>query len=128
MMFGKVAPAPVSFTWAAAGAANVRAAASASSGDFVIRNASSWLERELGLEQSLGPRRVVRGIQDRGLIIRVVPVSEQPPVRRQLIRHTADEPRLLVHGTCLLVCDVDARDNGGLGLWELVHAERAVHV
>src|SRR2546430_16985158 len=59
------------------------------------------LERELGLEQGLRAVRIVRGVQGWGLIAGVVPLSEQPPVRRELIRHTANEPRLLVRGTGL---------------------------
>src|SRR5256885_7817748 len=68
------------------------------------------LERELGLEQGLRAGRIVRGVQGWGLIVGVVPVSEQPPVRRELIRHTANEPRLLVRGTGLQVRDVDASE------------------
>src|SRR6267143_2050992 len=128
MMFGNVAPAPFSFTCAAAGAASVKAAASASSGDFVMRDASSWLERELGLEQGLRAGRIVRGVQGWGLIVGVVPVSEQPPVRRQLIRHTANEPRLLVRGTGLQVRDVDASEDCDFGVGDLVDTEPAVDV
>src|SRR2546426_4759799 len=48
-----VAPAPLSFAWAAAGAATTRAAARASRGAFFIPRTSSELERELRLEQQL---------------------------------------------------------------------------
>src|SRR5207247_8750694 len=95
MMLGNVAPAPFSFTWAAAGAASVRAVASASSGAFIIRDASSWLERELRLEQGLGANRVLRH-QRRPLEVDVVPVAKQPPAGGELIRHAADKPSLLV--------------------------------
>src|SRR5207244_5006490 len=88
MMLGNVAPAPFSLTWAAAGAASVRAVASARSGAFIMRDASSWLERELRLEQGLGANRVLRH-QRRPLEVDVVPVAEQPPVGGELIRHAA---------------------------------------
>src|SRR2546430_15594040 len=63
-----------------------------------------------------------------GLILGVPPPPENPPVRCQLIRHTADETRLLVDGAGLFMRDVDTRDHRGLGLGELVDAEGAVHV
>src|SRR5213593_1409437 len=128
MMFGNVAPAPFSFTCAVAGAASVRAVASASSGDFVIREASSWLERELGLEQGLGANRILRHHRS-PLEVDVVPVAEQPPVGSELIRHTADKPSLLVGGVPRLgVLDIHAGDDGRLRLGELVDAECAVDV
>src|SRR5213596_1587743 len=126
MILGNVAPAPLSFTWAAAGAASVRAVASASSGAFIIRDASSWLERELRLEQGLGANRVLRH-QRRPLEVDVVPVAEQPPVGAELIRHAADKPSLLVGGVSRLrVLDVHAGDDRRLRLGELVDAEGAV--
>src|SRR6058998_128585 len=128
MMLGNVAPAPFSFTWAAAGAASVRAVASASSGAFIIRDASLWLERELRLEQGLGANRVLRH-QRRPLEVDVVPVAEQPPVGAELIRHAADKPSLLVGGVSRLrVLDIQASDDGSLRLGKLVHAECAVDV
>src|SRR2546425_481459 len=128
MMFGNVAPAPFSFTCAVAGAASVRAAASASSGNFSIRDASSWLERELGLEQGLGANRILRH-QRRPLEVDVVPVAEQPPVGGELIGHAADEPSLLVGRVSRLgMLEIHARDDGRLGLGELVDAECAVDV
>src|SRR5437879_9264606 len=86
------------------------------------------LERELGLEQGLRAVRIVRGVQGWGLIVGVVPVSEQPPVRRQLIRDTANEPRLLVRGTGLQVRDVDASEDCDFGVGDLVDTEPAVDV
>src|SRR5213592_239315 len=103
MILGNVAPAPFSFTWAAAGAASVRAAARAMRGHFVIRVSSSELEIDLGLEQSLGPGREVRGVEGIGLIVRVIPVCQQPPVGRELIGDAGDKPCLLVHRTRLPV-------------------------
>src|SRR6266702_4916165 len=126
MILGNVAPAPLSFTWAGAGAASVRAVASASSGAFIIRDASSWLERELRLEQGLGANRVLRH-QRRPLEVDVVPVAEQPPVGGELIRHAADIPSLLVGGVSRLrVLDVHAGDDRRLRLGELVDAEGTV--
>src|SRR5205807_7171081 len=119
---------PISFslTWAAAGAASVRAVASARSGAFIMRDASSWLERELRLEQGLGANRVLRH-QRRPLEVDVVPVAEQSPVGGELIRHAADKPSLLVGGVSRLrVLDVHAGDDRRLRLGELVDAECAV--
>src|SRR2546422_11503589 len=92
MMLGNVAPAPLSFTCAAAGAASVRAARASSLVVFMaIWTSGSVLERELGLKQGLRTRGVVGGVQDVGLIVRVIPVREQAPVGRQLIGYAADE-------------------------------------
>src|SRR5437879_9537704 len=101
MMLGNVAPAPLSFTCARAGAASASAAATAMRGDFVIPVSSSELERELSLEQRLGPVCVVGGVQGIGLIVRVVPIEQQPPVGRQLVRRPTDDARLLVDDTSL---------------------------
>src|SRR5205823_13759082 len=128
MMLGNVAPAPLSFTCAAAGAARAARAARASRGALVMVRASSGLEIDLGLEQGLRARREVGRVQGGGLVVRVVPVTQQPPVGRQLIGHAPDEARLLVCRTGLPVRDVDARDDTDLGLRDLVDAERAVDV
>src|ERR1043166_9778194 len=77
MMLGNVAPAPLSFTCARAGAASARAAATASRRDFVMVRASSELEIDLRLEQGLRARREVRRVQGVGLEVRVVPVRER---------------------------------------------------
>src|SRR6184192_4972450 len=125
MMLGNVAPAPFSLTWAAAGAASVRAVASARSGAFIMRDASSWLERELRLEQGLGANRILRHHRS-PLEVDVVPVAEQPPVGGELIRHAPDKPSLLVGRVSRLgVLDIHASDDGGLCLRELVDAEGA---
>src|SRR5438270_11329458 len=128
MMFGKVAPAPLSFTCAAAGAARAARAASASREDFVMVRASSELEIDLRLEQGLRACREVGRVQGGGLVVRVVPVTQEPPVGRELIGQAPDEARLLVHGTGLPVPDVDAPDDPDLGLRDLVDAECAVDV
>src|SRR6266566_2599039 len=111
MMFGNVAPAPVSFTWATAGvagAARAARAASTSQRVCVITGVLSGLEGELRLKQGLRPREVGRG---RGvLVVEVVPVGEYPQLGVDLIGHAADETRQAVpthgrgHG-------VDARDH-----------------
>src|SRR3989442_6446268 len=97
MMFGNVAPAPVSFTGGAAGATGAAAAAraaraaSTSQRVCVITGVLSGLEGELRLEQGLRPRQIGRG---RGvLVVQVVPVGEHPELRVDLIGHAADEPR-----------------------------------
>src|ERR1051325_8013906 len=127
MMVGNVSPARLSFTCARARGASARAAATASRGDFVMVRASSELEIDLRLEQGLRARREVRRVQGVGLEVRVVPVREQAPVGRQLIRHAGDIAGPLVDGTGLWVRDVDARDHRGLRLRELEDAEPAVH-
>src|SRR6266571_5476579 len=96
MILGNFAPAPLSFTCAPVGAARVRAAAMATSGDRIMR-VPRPLERELRLEQGLGANRVLRH-QRRPLEVDVIPVAEQPPVGGELIRHAADKPSLLVGG------------------------------
>src|SRR5205807_1124100 len=114
MMFGKVAPAPLSFTCAPAGAARTARAASASREDFVMVRASSELEIDLSLEQGLRARGFLRR-RGRSLIGHVVPVAEQAPIGGELVRYAADEASLLVSGVSRLgVEDVDAGDEGGL--------------
>src|SRR5207248_662648 len=118
--------APLSFTWAGAGAASARAAATPSRAVFFMPSTSSVLERELGLEQGL---RAGGFLRRRSLVAQVVPVAEQAPIGRELVRHAADEASLLVGGVSRLrVEDVHARDDGGLGPCELVDAEGAVEV
>src|SRR5437773_4551235 len=109
MISANVAPAPLSFSWAAAGAGSVRAVASASSGAFIIRDASSWLERELRLEQGLGANRVLRH-QRRPLEVDVVPVAEQPPVGGELIRHAADKQ--IGRASCRERVEIEVGDRG----------------
>src|SRR6267378_7311221 len=132
MMFGNVAPAPVSFTWAEPGAARAAEAASAttSAGQRVciLRGTSSWLERELRLEQGLRADRILRH-QGCPLEADVVPVAEQPPVGGELIRYAADEPSLLVgRASRLGVLDIHAGDDSRLRVGEFVDTERAVDV
>src|SRR5437879_13040122 len=99
MMLGNVAPAPLSFTCAAAGAASVRAARASSLVVFMaIWTSGSVLERGLGLKQGLRTRGVVGGVQEVGLVVRVIRVREQGQVWGKVIGTAADEPRLLVDG------------------------------
>src|SRR5256886_14309841 len=125
MMLGNVAPAPLSFTCARAGAASARAA-TPSRAVFFMPSTSSVLERELGLEQGLRAGGFLRR-GGRSLIAHVVPVAEQAPIGGELVRHAADDTGLLVGRVSRLrVEDVHARDDGGLGRRELVDAEGAV--
>src|SRR5437660_11634910 len=101
MMLGNVAPAPLSFTWAGAGAASARAAATPSRAVFFMPSTSSVLERELGLEQGLRAGGFLRR-RGRSLVAQVVPVAEQAPIGRELVRHAADEASLLVGGVSRL--------------------------
>src|SRR5438105_12407963 len=114
MMFGKVAPAPLSFTCAPAGAARTARAASASREDFVMVRASSELEIDLSLEQGLRARGFLRR-RERSLIGHVVPVAEQAPIGGELVRHAADDAIVLVcRVSRLRVEDVHTRDDGDL--------------
>src|SRR5690348_6709094 len=126
MMFGNVAPAPLIFTWADAGTASARAAR-ARSGCLVIGDTSSSLEVELSLEIELGPHGLLSRV-GRAREAQVVPIEQQPPVGCHLVRGTADDAGLLVIHAGLRVRDVDPRDQSGLAVGELVHAEGAVHV
>src|SRR6266566_465829 len=128
MMFGNVAPAPLSFTCAPAGTASARVATRAMSWDRFMIVVPRRLERELGLEQGLRARGFLprRG---RSLVGHVVPVAEHPEVRADLVGDPADETGLLVGGVPRLrVENVDAREQGRLARRELVYAERAVDV
>src|SRR5712692_11734427 len=100
MMFGNVAPAPVSRTCAAAGAAAQVRAARTRRRRFVMTGALGMiaLERELALEQRLRPGRDVGGVQGVRLEVQVVPVEQQPPVGRELVGDPADDPRVLGGG------------------------------
>src|SRR6266540_4178084 len=95
MMFGNVAPAPLSFTWAAAGAASARPAASASRGDFVIGDPSSGLERELHLEEPLRPGSVLQRTRS-DFVRQIVDVHEHSQVRGHLVGDATDDARLSV--------------------------------
>src|SRR3989449_11455133 len=127
MMLGNVAPAPLSFTWAVAGATTARVAASASSGDFVIVDASSGLERELHLEQPSRPRGVLQTRRCR-LIRQVVDVREHAEVGRDLIGDATDDPRLPVSAHARVgIDDIHARDQRDAAAYDLVHAESTNH-
>src|SRR5438309_1431790 len=125
MMLGKVAPAPLSFTWAVAGATTARVAASASSGDFVMVDASSGLERELHLEQPSRPLRIEVGGGAR-LVRHVVDVREHPEVGRDLIGDASDDARLPIATYAgVRIDDVDSRDHGDAAARDVVDAEAA---
>src|SRR2546426_1146537 len=120
MMLGKVAPAPLSFTWAVAGATTARVAASASSGDFVMVDASSGLERELHLEEPARPLRIEVGGGAR-LVRHVVDVREHPEVGRDLIGDAADDPRLPVSAHARVgIDDIHARDQRDAAVRDVV--------
>src|SRR6266550_1511226 len=117
MMLGNVAPAPLSFTCAAAGAMSASEAASVRSRVCFMTLASwSGLERELSLEQGLGTSRAVGSVESSVLKTQVVPVGEQAQIRTQLIRDASDDACLVIAGgTCVGVVQVDAGDDGDLG-------------
>src|SRR5256885_966402 len=122
MMFGNVAPAPLSVTCAAAGAA----ASSVARASDVIRFMSSLvLERELHLEKGTLARRVLQ--RRRAAFEREqVHVAGHPEIGRHLIGHAADDPGLFVVANVGVgIDDVDACDRRGLAVLELVDAEGA---
>src|SRR3989454_9373518 len=127
MMLGKVAPAPLSFTWAVAGATTARVAASASSGDFVMVDALSGLERELHLEEPSRPLRI--GVVEGGRLVRqVVDVREHAEVGRDLIGDASDDPRLPVSARARVgVDDIHARDQRDAAPRDVVDAEATDH-
>src|SRR5256712_730272 len=127
MMLGNVAPAPLSFTWAVAGATTARVAASASSGDSVMVDASSGLERELHLEEPARPLRIEVGGGAR-LVRQVVDVREDPEVGRDLIGDASDDPRLPVSARARVgVDDIHARDQRDAAPRDVVDAEATDH-
>src|SRR5512147_1931720 len=123
MTFGNVAPAPVSFTWAAAGAAlKPSAAATPRSALRFIVASRSGSEGDLGLEQRLRAHRFLRG-RRRALEAHMVEIGQEPEVRAQLIGNPADEPRLLVVcGAGVRVGDVYPADERDLGVRDMQHA------
>src|SRR5919197_4850529 len=106
MIFGKVAPAPLSCTCAAAGTAAPSSAVRARSRVFFTRSSSGLgqLKHELRLEQEL-----IRG-GPAALGLHAIEVSEQPDVGAQLVRCAADDPRVAIVGDVVVgIEDVDAR-------------------
>src|SRR6266567_1286215 len=122
MMFGNVAPAPLSCTCAAAGAAAPSRAARARKRVDVMSVVFSEyaLERELRLQQDL--------VGGRGTALEreAIEVREEAHVGGQLIRRARDDARVLVVADVLVgVDDVHARDHGRLAAREVIDAEGA---
>src|SRR5882762_3504203 len=113
MMFGNVAPAPFSCTWAATGtAAPSRAGRARKRVDFMsVCSPLYGLERELRLERRLRPRRLECRCRRTALVREHVQVGEQPQVGRQLIRGAADEAgQAVVADVRVWIRQVDARE------------------
>src|SRR6266404_131776 len=109
MMFGNVAPAPLSWTWARAAAGN---AASKSRRDFMSVCSPCALERELRLEVSLRPRCLERRGRRAALVGEHVDVREQPKVRRELVGRARDKPcQPVVAYVGVGIGEVDAREH-----------------
>src|SRR6185503_7375429 len=121
MMFGNVAPAPLSCTCAAAGAAAQSSATRAMVRVVFTGSSSVWvvLEHELRLDQEIVSRRPA------ALRLHTIEVGEHPDVRRQLIRHAADDPRIpIVGGVVIWIGDVHACDDGDLaGRGQMIDTE-----
>src|SRR5882672_12771014 len=130
MMFGNVAPAPFSCTWAATGTAEPSRAARASKRvDFMsVCSPLYALERELRLEKRLRPRRLESRCRCTALVREHVQVGEQPQVGRQLIGCAADEPRqTVVADIRVWIRPIDTRQQSRLRVGEVVDAEHAGH-
>src|SRR6266850_594740 len=130
MMFGNVAPAPLSWTCAAAGtAAPSRAARAKQRVDFMsVCSPLYALERELRLEIRLRPRRLECRSRRAALVREHIQVCEQAEVRRKLIRGAADEARqAVVADVCIWIRQVHAREQRRLRVGEMVYSEHAGH-
>src|SRR5258705_2158284 len=128
MMFGNVAPAPFSCTWAATGtAAPSRAARARKRVDFMsVCSPLNALERELRLEKRLRPRRLECWCRCTVLVGAHVQFGEQPQVGRQLIGCDADEPRqTVVADIRVWIRQIDTREHSRLRVGEVVDAEHA---
>src|SRR5437667_613913 len=128
MMFGNVAPAPLSWTCAAAGPAAPSSAARAKKRvDFMsVCSPLNALERELCLEIRLRPCRRECRCRRTALVREHVQVCEQAEVRRELIRGPADEAsEPVVADVRVRVREVDAGQQRGFGVLEVVHTEEA---
>src|SRR6266540_6916355 len=121
MMFGNVAPAPLSCTCAAAGAAAQSSATRAMVRVVFTGSSSVWveLEHELCLEQELVGRRAA------ALRLHTIDVGEQAYVRAQLVRRATDDPRVaIVGGVVVRIEDVHASDQRDLARrGEVIDAE-----
>src|SRR5260221_1919613 len=121
MMFGNVAPAPLSCTCAAAGAA-AKTSATRAMERVVFTGSSSVgvaLERELRLEQGSGPDRLSRRRRRPALIRQIVDVEQQAQIRAHLIRDPCDNAGLVVTGDGVVgIQQVDPGDGGELGRLE----------
>src|SRR6266550_143256 len=121
MMFGNVAPAPLSWTCAAAGTAAPSSAARARNrvgftGVFLWSGSKS--EHKLGLHQHL-----IRG-RRAALERQAIEIREEPHVWGQLVRHATDDSRVLVVRNVLIGIDeVDPRDYRDFAVRQVIDAE-----
>src|SRR6266850_2877591 len=125
MTLGNVAPAPLSCTWAAAGAAAPRTAMAMNLVSFMSSSLRVALERELHLEQGA----LACGVLERGRATferQKVDVAEHPEIGRHLIGYAPDDAGLFVVANVGVgIDDVDAGDRRGLAVLELVDTEGA---
>src|SRR6266568_4533193 len=124
MMFGNVAPAPLSCTCAAAGAAAQSSPTRAMERVVFtgsILSSGSNLEHELRLNQELIDRR------PDALELQAIDVGEHPHVLRQLVRRAADDPGIAIVGDAGVGIDhVHTADEGDLAGWrQVIDAEGA---
>src|SRR5258708_11052798 len=127
MMFGNVAPAPLSWTCAAAGRAAPSKPARARNRVDFMSVCSPWmpLERELRLEVELRPRRLLQRRWG-ALIGEQIEIGEQPQVGRQLIGCSTDEPRQpIVRQVGVGIVNIHAGEYRRLRVGEVVHTEEA---
>src|ERR1044072_9482262 len=130
MMFGNVAPAPLSWTCAAAhpGTAAPSSAARARNRVDVMSDVlrDSRLERELSLEVRLRPRGLECRRRRAALVREHVDTCQEPQGWRQLIGSTADETgEPVVPRDGVGIGQIEARDQRGFGIREVVDAEHA---
>src|ERR1041385_8193891 len=121
MMFGNVAPAPLSWTCAAAhpGTAAPSSAARARKRVDVMSDVlrDSRLERELSLEVRLRPRGLEGRRRRAALVREQVEIGQEPQVWRQLIGGTGDDAREpVVPRVGVGIGEIEARDQRGFGI------------
>src|SRR6266566_1160903 len=123
MMFGNVAPAPLSCTCAAAGAAAPSRAARARQRVVFtagVLGSGSGSEYELRLNQRL------IGSRPAALRLHAIEVGEHTDVRAQLVRRAGDDPRIaIVGGVLVRIHNVHASDDGDLAGGEVIDAKDA---
>src|SRR6267154_3953701 len=123
MMFGNVAPAPLSWTCAAAGTAAPSSAARARKRLVFtagVLASGSGSEHELRLNQRL------IGCRPAALRLHAIEVGKHADVRAQLVRRAGDDPRVAIIGGVLVrIYNVHASDDAALTAGQVIDAKGA---